>query len=156
MSEDDVDRIGAGQRFVRHGKEVCWKLSPAEKTEFDAAKFRGYVIGRGRRWNLPNVWFHWCRVKRLPYVVVNRRHKFAEVSLDLYDLCDRELSDEGVALAQSAMRTHGQLPSDCHLSKTYCSLHRVPLIRADDLAREFLRIATVHFEYRRGYEPVAI
>ena len=97
-----IEEAAAGHlSLFRHEHEVPCRLTAAERREIEAAKKRGYLISRGGRYNLSNIWFRWCDTACHPYVVTRPRRTVVTVEMDLiaYPYIDQgpnRLTDEGV------------------------------------------------------------
>ena len=85
------------------GQVIPHKLKAFEQAEFDRAKERGFLLRKGTRPNLENVWYSWCEVTNKPYITVKTRGKYATVMYDLI-ASPEKLTDEGIKALQAIYR----------------------------------------------------
>lgn len=84
-----VEQAARGELAIywsAHGKpheRLEYRLKPKEWQEYERAKRRGYLVVKGRRSNLPNVWFGWCEAVQHPYIKAILDECCAEVEMDL-------------------------------------------------------------------------
>ncbi len=87
------------------GPRIPLELSSSQRSDFERAKLDGF-IDVGRRWGeaaLCNVWYWWCKLRRAPHVVLQRRCLYAAVKVDLTALA-ATLERSAIAQANASLR----------------------------------------------------
>src|SRR4051812_28528714 len=84
----------AGRRAIYYqGKPDRYRLTRAEREEFEQAKQRGY-IKYGRKSNLERVYWKWCQIHgRVIVRVVQLSPRYAQVQMDTFTLPKGFLSE---------------------------------------------------------------
>ncbi len=86
-------------KVYRCEQVVRFKLTSAQWAAFELAQTAGYAAVRENNSQHPllSVWFIWCELHNLPYIVVRAKQKYATVSMDLiaasYKLNEQEQVD---------------------------------------------------------------
>lgn len=109
----DLDRWSRfGWQTTRFDMTTHFKLTKAERASWEKAKADGYVISvRRGRYDLENLWWHYCHVTRSPYVVIREYKKFASLHIDMLPT---DGSSDGVGVGGNRA---GYISGGCNLSR---------------------------------------
>jgi hypothetical protein len=137
MNDRDVDALARGElTWVVLGEPADTKLSPKRLAAFERAKRDGFLVNHGRDTMLQHIYWLWCKARSTPYVLVEKRGRYARVELSL--------EPAGWPLSQRAKHLLAAIgySSRDDWQGPHCSVRsRVPVGREADIAREMLRIA---------------
>jgi hypothetical protein len=129
---------GKARRLMSGQVIPCQLQSKDEWAVFELAQRTGILVMKGRHEALENVWFSWCSVSSLPYVVARQKRRYARVKYDLIE-SPHYLSKEGCNLVKNLFRTHGRLGTYWSFGCIYGDVE-LEAEDADDVAGQLLNI----------------
>lgn len=107
------------------------------------AQAQGYIVDlRGSDYKLRNRYFGWCEREDVPYIVIKRKTKYAEVVVDLigqsYHMTEHAGREVGELLAAVDVRKRHQGIS--HGNSVILFAERVPIELAPSVAQQIITI----------------
>lgn len=138
--EQIMDLAKGKATVTRMGHKWPYALNRDEWARLHEAQERGYVVLRGNRFNLGNIWWQLCELREHPYVTLRPRRAYATVELDMLPAPER-LDQARAEPIWDLVREHTAAGAGWLCEGTMVvGSDKVPLERAHSLAEAFVEL----------------
>jgi hypothetical protein len=118
-----------------------YALKPDERSAFEDAKVKGFVVTRSRsRYNLHNAYWRYCELASRPFVEIRPHGRFAQVRMDMFTV-RFNLSEASQDLAWNAIERFTKGSATCEHGQILCGSNHVPIDRAEAFAKALMEAA---------------
>ena len=82
---EELNQAITGKVLIKwNGQPMCLRLTKSERSTFEDAKEKHYLIQRStKRNNLTSAYWHWCEAVSEVYICIKKRRRYASLELDM-------------------------------------------------------------------------